>query len=156
MSVISFLDTHAGAITAIATVVLAGVTYLYLMETRKQNSTAVRPIPQLRLSPENVKDETGDVKMFLLLCVKNIGHGPLVDIEGSVIEPAEEHFEKKVVLNVGENTRIQLSEKERYQERNKIKIVIKYHDIFDKEYKFTYDNLETHINDTDRLYGKLK
>lgn len=43
----AILDSHAGAITAIATIVLAGITYCYLIAVRKQNSIAVVPFPQL-------------------------------------------------------------------------------------------------------------
>lgn len=142
---ISFLDSHNGAITAIATVVLAIITGLYLIETHKQNSIAVRPYPKLDLRFENVEDEEGHLKRFLILYVENIGRGPLMDIKVRMIEPYEEHFEKKIVFPVGEKTRIQLSEEEKYQKHKKFKINIKYKDMYDKEYQNDF-NLEATIN----------
>ncbi len=140
--VVSWLNNNGPATTAIATVVLAIITGFYLIETRKQNSITVRPYPKLRLIPENTKDGR-----FLFLYVENIGRGPLIDIITKVIDSKEESFSRKIVLAVGEKTRIKLGEEEKYQKYKELKINIIYTDIYDKEYQKDFD-LETHINDT--------
>lgn len=146
--VVSWLNNNGPAVTAIATVVLAIITGFYLIETRKQNSIAIRPFPQLDLMPENTKDGR-----FLFLYVENIGRGPLIGSMIEVIGPNKESFSKKFVLAVGEQTKIKLAEEEKYQENKVVTINIKYNDIYSKKYQEDFE-LETHIDDTIKIYSE--
>ncbi|VVB93377.1 Uncharacterised protein [uncultured archaeon] len=143
--IVSWMNINGSAVTAIATVVLAIITGFYLMETRKQNSIAVRPYLQLELMPETTKEGR-----FLFLYVKNIGRGPLVGLMIKVLEPHGE-FSKIILLAVGEQKRIQLDKEEKYQKRIEIIINIKYDDIYGKKYQDDFP-LETHISDAIKIY----
>ena len=143
--ILYFLEKHAVAITALATVVLVIITVFYVIELKNQNSIAVRPYPKLELSPQNFKDEKGNVKMFLFLYIENVGRGVLIDPTIKLTEPDEKLIQKNIVLKVGEKMRIQLYEIEKHPKYDELVINLNYEDIYGKKYEHD-SKLETNIN----------
>ena len=150
LDVFYFLEKHAVAITALTTVILVIITIFYVYELKQQNSIAVRPYPKIKLSPQNDKDEEGDTKMYLFIYVKNIGRGALINPIIKLTEPDEKIIEINMVLELGEEKRIQLGEIKKYQKYDELIINLDYEDIYGKNYNHDFE-LDTHINDTIRI-----
>ena len=148
--ILYFLEKHAVAITALATVILVIITIFYVFELKQQNSIAVRPYANLKLSSQNDKDEGGKTKMYLFIYIKNIGRGPLINPSIKLTEPDEKLIQKNMVLAVGEEKRIKLGEEEVYQKYDELIINLNYEDIYGKKYEHDFE-LDTHINDTIRI-----
>ena len=85
MEVITWLNSNSGAITAIATVVLVGITAFYAWVTRQMRLDAQKPEIAIYLRLE--KTDLIPKKMgifYIYLYVENIGMGPARDVKFSI------------------------------------------------------------------------
>lgn len=77
MEIINWLNSYAGAITAIATVVLSVITGIYVYLTRRLVKAANEPRIEINSRLEALK---GGYR-YGYLCVKNIGTGAAYDVQ---------------------------------------------------------------------------
>ena len=88
MEIIKWLNTNSGAITAIATVVLVGITGFYawvtkkmLEENRQMRIDAQKPEIAIYLRPEKTKIMSNSETTSMFLYVENIRMAPAYDVE---------------------------------------------------------------------------
>ena len=75
MAVIDFLDSHSGAVTAIATVVLVCITGYYAQQTGRLVKATNTPKIAIYLAYDEMHFNCG------YICVENIGTGPAHDVQ---------------------------------------------------------------------------
>ena len=85
MEVITWLNTNSGAIIALATIVLVGITGYYALVTRQMRFDAQKPEIAIYPRLENRDIISNKLSLFhLYLRVENIGVGPARDVKFSI------------------------------------------------------------------------